>query len=204
MEAAKIKKNTHLTTNSKTKVTRPNPHSSTRSAFRCINCNKQFNFRWCLKKHMKFECTFYSIPNVSQFLNNKFFKVEYAEALCGCVAEYKLIPKELCADEKLCLDENRNGFVKALSWLYEQGVLVKWSYSMEITFIKNLTQDEKKALFHMDMVAFSNSYPFDLDMTYDKAYSSTVEKIEQYTNNGSGWVLVSINYLTIQLCRYLS
>ena len=138
-------------------------------------------------------------------LNNTFFDVAYTHALNGCVAEYRLTPKEACINEKLCMDELGSGLEKALVWLRDKDVSVKWGYTMEATFEKYTGDGEinkKKALFSVDQFAYSNADPTAIADMINEVRDVLSEKVEKYCYYGSGWILRLINNFTIQLARY--
>jgi hypothetical protein len=173
----------------------------------CMNCDKKFPSRSLLKQHLKQNCVSWKIPDTTHMLNTTYFKVTSSSALQGCLVEYHLVPKHLCSTEVECLNEAEDGVRKALIWLIENGIEVKWGYEMEATFEKYTSDGErhtKKALFSLDKYASDNTQPERIRKIMDEDRSSFTQRIEKFTNEGSGWILVSINRLTVQFARFCS
>ena len=186
------------------KQSKPN---SIRQFHSCFNCCKRFATRSLLRRHLTSNCIDWKIPDISDKLNNDFFHIKRISALGGCVSDYHLKPKRVCVDERIALDEVQEGIEKALVWLIDNKIEVKWAYSMEAAFIKSSADDEiieHKALFSIDQYANSNTVSWYLPEMLDKMSAEIMRKVDKYTKNGSGWVLTRVSKITLQLSRFCS
>lgn len=171
----------------------------------CFNCDKKFRHRWCLNRHLKNDgCGIWKIPDVSHMFNNLFFNVISSHALGGCVSEYKLIPRTIIIDEKQCIEWLQDDLNKALLWLWNKAVMVKWGFSMEVRFYKlgaDGERSEKDALFFTELFSQSNERFEEIPEMIKQCQSELTRQIEKYSKEGSGWILLKINYIRVHLYR---
>ena len=139
-------------------------------------------------------------------MDRNVFHIEYQKALTGCVAEYKLTPKEPMSSEKECLDQSEPGLASALSSLAGQDIPVKWSYHMEVEFRRSNPDGDliyKKAMFTSEDQAQDNVDIGRLGELIARVRSGIVSKIDKYAKDGSGWILNSVNNITFQFFRVI-
>ena len=171
----------------------------------CFNCNKIFKHRWCLKHHLENECDSHlNIPDVTHMFKNKFFSVSTLRAFNGCVSEYTLTPKTKCANEEECIDEIKDDLNNILLWLWNEGITIKWGLAMEVTFYKENVDGEikeKLAKFRTDPFAQGNEQVDTILEIIKQCQNDITRKIEKYSNEGSNWILLKINYIQVYLYR---
>lgn len=184
---------------SKTKVS-----TSARTKHSCFNCGKKFRHRWCLTQHLKKECKGRGIPDVGYMFKNNFFKVSTSHALSGSVSEYTLTPQSECDAEKKCIAELKEDLHEILLWLWKEGVMVKWGLSMETTFVKHTSDGErieKNAMFFTNLFGQNNDTYETIPEMIIQCQSDITSKIDKYSNEGSNWVLLRINYVRVHMYR---
>src|SRR3981189_3246919 len=178
----------------------------------CFNCNKMFPNRIVCNRHLRNECIHLPLVDASEKMSEikENFNIKFSSALRGCMSTYVFEPKTVVPNEKLCLDFLEHGIIESLKTYSNSQIMLKWSHYMDVQFMREkLDADEDEDEFEFKNAGFSSQdNAFDnidtslISDQYDIMRNDLINRVEKYSQSGSGWIIIQVNYFKLSLYRF--